>query len=530
MYSSDFPGKHSRRLFLEQAGALFAGGVLSSSLVARQRSRKGDAAVAIGSRRELFLDDVLVESTRGKIHFQLHHPIPREQAIHHDSPWEGTSSGYHTVIQDGDTYRLYHRGHNFDLVNNQIRTTNSEVTCYAESSDGIHWVKPELGLHEHDGSKQNNIIWKGPGSHNFSPFLDQRPGCPADERMKAFGGLMRDGGMLLFKSADGIHWEKAHDKAVITNGAFDSTNIGFWDPTIGKYRAYWRYFTEGVTEADNWKPAGIRAIRTAVSDDLITWTDYQDLVYTDSPDQQMYTNNVIPYFRAPHILLGFPMRYIERGWSPSMRALPDLEKRELRAAAHIRYGTALTETQIMASRDGVEFQRWNEAFLRPGIQRSDSWYYAHNDVAWNMVTTRSSLPGAPDELSFYASSGKWHGEGSKLTRHTLRQDGFVSASSPFSGGELLTRPLTFEGSRLDLNFSTSAAGTIKVELQSETGRPIDGFTLDDADETFGDELDRTVTWKGSSDVSSLAGTAIRLRFTLSDGDLYAFKFQEAGMP
>jgi hypothetical protein len=75
-----------------------------------------------------------------------------------------------------------------------------------------------------------------------------------------------------------------------------------------------------------------------------------------------------------------------------------------------------------------------------------------------------------------------------------------------------------------LNFSTSAAGTIKVELQSETGRPIDGFTLDDADETFGDELDRTVTWNRSPDVSSLAGKAIRLRITLSDGDLYAFKF------
>ncbi|MDP7206054.1 MAG: methylmalonyl-CoA mutase family protein, partial [Pirellulaceae bacterium] len=214
------PEQTNRRLFLGHAGALVAGGLLASPLAARQRNRKANDVVAIGSRRELFLDDLLVESTRGKVDYQLHHPVPREQVIHHDQGWEGTSSGYHTVIQDGDLYRLYHRGFNFDLVNNQIRPTNSEVTCYAESSDGIHWVKPELGLHEHDGSKQNNIIWKGPGSHNFSPFLDQRPGCPASERMKAFGGLKRDGGMLLFKSADGIHWEKAHDKAVITNGAF----------------------------------------------------------------------------------------------------------------------------------------------------------------------------------------------------------------------------------------------------------------------------------------------------------------------
>ena len=178
----------------------------------------------------------------------------------------------------------------------------------------------------------------------------------------------------------------------------------------------------------------------------------------------------------------------------------------------------------MASRDGVRFERWNEAFLPPGIQRPDSWYYAHNDVAWNMVTTPSALPGAPDELSFYASSGKWHGEGSKMTRHTLRQDGFVSVTSPLSGGELITRPLTFTGSRLDVNFATSAAGTLKIEIQTAAGDPIPGFTLKEADETFGDELDRTVTWRGSSDARRLSGKAIRLRITLSDTDLYALKF------
>ena len=162
MHSFHPPGQTNRRLFLGQAGALVAGGLLASPLAARQRNRKGSDVIAIGSRRELFLDDALVESTRGKIHFQLHHPIPREQVIHHDSPWEGTSSGYHTVIQDGDTYRLYHRGFNFDLVNNQIHPTNSEVTCYAESSDGIHWVKPALGLVAFNGTKADNSTCRGP--------------------------------------------------------------------------------------------------------------------------------------------------------------------------------------------------------------------------------------------------------------------------------------------------------------------------------------------------------------------------------
>ncbi|MFP6621265.1 MAG: hypothetical protein VB877_18115, partial [Pirellulaceae bacterium] len=133
-------------------------------------------------------------------------------------------------------------------------------------------------------------------------------------------------------------------------------------------------------------------------------------------------------------------------------------------------------------------------------------------------------PGAPDELSFYASSGKWHGKGAIMTRHTLRQDGFVSASSPLSGGELVTRPLTFAGKQLAVNFSTSAAGTLKIEIQTPQGQPIQGFTLDDADETFGDALDRSVSWNGSTDVSSLQGRAVRLRITLSDTDLYAIKF------
>ena len=511
-----------RRHFL---GASLTAAAAGGATADDKTRTKPKSVYAMGSRREMFLDDFLVEGTGGELTYQLHHPVAREESIQHNRSWEGTSSGYHTVFRDGDTYRMYYRGFNFDLVNNTIRATNREVTCYAQSTDGIQWETPELGLFDHGGSNRNNIVWQGPGSHNFSPFLDERPGCPAAERFKAFGGLKNTtGGMALFVSADGIRWKRAHEKAVITHGAFDSANIGFWDPAIEKYRAYWRYFTAGVTEADNWNPAGIRAIRTAVSDDLLTWSDEKDLVYIDSPDQEMYTNNVVPYYRAPHILVGFPMRYVERGWSPSMRALPDLEKREFRAAAHLRYGTALTETQIMASRDGHTFKRWNEAFLPPGIQRPDSWYYAHHDVAWNMVTTRSHLSGAPDELSFYASSGKWHGDGSRMTRHTLRQDGFVSASAPFAGGELVTRPLTFTGKTLAINFASSAAGTLKVEIQTASGEPVEGYTLADADETFGDELDRVVTWNGSPDVAPLAGRVIRLRFTLSDVDLYALKF------
>ncbi len=483
-----------------------------------------DEPVDIGSRRELFVDEHLIESLK-EARRQLQHPTPREIAITHDAPWEGAGSGYHSVIRDGDRYRLYYRGSMLGIENKQLKL-GPEVYCYAESRDGITFTKPELGLHEVNGSKQNNVIWTGVGTHNFAPFLDTRADCPKESRFKALGGLADQGGLFAFHSADGIRWSLMREEPVVTKGAFDSQNLAFWDATAGVYRAYFRTFTAGITTGKVWKPEGFRAIRTATSRDFLKWEHEADLTYRNSPAEHLYTNQIAPYFRAPHLLIGFPTRYVERGWSASMRALPELELREDRAAAHLRYGTALTEGLLMASRDGVHFDRWNEAFLRPGPQRPATWLYGQQFIAWHAVETASSLPGAPREMSLYATEGEWHGKGSSLRRYTLRLDGFVSISAPLSGGELLTKPLTFTGNSLSLNFATSAAGDIRVELQDAAGKPLPGFTLDDSELLFGDSTDRTVNWKNGTDVSRLAGQPVRLRFVLRDADLFALKFND----
>lgn len=258
---------------------------------------------------------------------------------------------------------------------------------------------------------------------------------------------------------------------------------------------------------------------------MINWYDQEDLVYVDSPSEELYTNAVKPYYRAPHIFLGFPMRYLDRGWSESMRALPELEHRELRAAINERYGTAITEGLFMASRDGVLFKRWNEAFLRPGIERVGTWNYGHQFLSWSFVETESALEGAPNELSFYAIESYWTDPGSALRRYTLRIDGFVSVNAPMSGGELVTKPLTFTGNELILNFSSSAAGGIQVEIQDETGNPIPGFTLEDSAPIFGDTIERVVTWENGSDLSSIEGKPVRIRFVLKDADLYSLRFK-----
>ena len=511
--------------------------------------------IDIGSRRELFVDSTIVEELSGGAQLRLHRPVPREIALEHDLPWEGTGCIYHCVFLDGDLFRMYYRGYN---VNPSYESSKSgQVThklgLYAESHDGIHWRKPELGLYQFNGSKANNIVLANGDldgvtidPSEMAIFKDENPAAPPDARYKALV-LTRHAehntrGLIALKSADGLRWTPLVKHPVITDGAFDSQNLAFWDAEHSVYRAYWRYFDRGTPDQPY---VGIRSIRTATSKDFIRWNNQRDLVYPDAPRTHLYTNAVKPYPRAPHLLIGFPTRYLERElnnglgearakaapekiqqWSASLRALPELEQRERRAAASERYGSALTETVLMASRDGVTFKRWEEAFLPPGIEREGTWNYGHQYVAWHVIETKSDLPGAPNELSFFATESYWTPPGSALRRYTLRLDGFVSVQAPMSGGELVTKPVRFTGRQLRLNFSTSAAGSVRVELQDEAGRPLPGFSLEDCPPLFGDSVERPVSWRSGTDVGALAGQAIRLRIVLQDADVYAYQFKQ----
>lgn len=487
----------------------------------------------IGKRRELFIDGELIQTLRGTAVQRLHHPIPQEIAIEHDEPWEGTGSGYHSIFHDGEKYRMYYKAWHIAVTQGRINTGRHPLyCCYAESDDGITWRKPNLGIYEFKGSRKNNITMITSKVDGFkvdpghpAVFMDENPNATDDARFKAIFRSSGKRGLIPFKSPDGLHWSPITDDVILNGlGAFDSQNLAFWDPTLKKYRAYWRTFSGGGITETAWKPKGDRSIRTAVSDDMIRWTNVEDLTYVDSPSEQLYTNQVKHYHRAPHILIGFPNRYIDRGSSVSMSALPDPEQRELRASGSKRYGYALSETLLMASRDGVHFKRWNEAFLRPGIERPGTWHYGAQYMGWHAVETKSALPGAPNELSLYATESYWHGKGSALRRYTLRLDGFVSVNAGMKGGELITKAFVFQGSELELNFATSAAGGIRVEVQDAAGQPIKGFSLADSEINFGDTVARRLTWKTRSNLGILAGTPIRLRFELKDADLYSYRF------
>ena len=269
-----------------------------------------------------------------------------------------------------------------------------------------------------------------------------------------------------------------------------------------------------------------RDILTATSSDFIHWTEPVYVNYSQGRPDELYTNQITPYHRAPHLFLGFPTRYVERPWSEAIEDLPEVEHRRMRANISERYGTALTDGMFMSSRDGHNFNLWPESFMRPGLRTRDNWTYGDNFQNWGLVTTRSAFAGAPDELSIYVHDGYWRGEGGVLWRYTLRVDGFVSVQAPLSGGELVTKPLIFFGRELVLNFSASAAGSIQVELlRDQMDTPIAGFGLKDCVEVLGDDLERVVRWTGGSDLSALAGTPVRLHFILKDADLYSIRFR-----
>jgi hypothetical protein len=108
-------------------------------------------------------------------------------------------------------------------------------------------------------------------------------------------------------------------------------------------------------------------------------------------------------------------------------------------------------------------------------------------------------------------------------RYTLRLDGFASVNAPFLGGTMTTKPFTFAGRELEINYATSAGGILRVEVQDGEGRPISGFTLDDCKPIYGDEIARVVEWSGG-DLGSLAGKPVQVRFVMEDADLFSIKF------
>ena len=446
------------------------------------------------------MDDLLIDRLKGST-FELHEPQPAGVVLRFDTPWGRAFCGYVTVLQDEDRFLMYYRG----LPLNGADGSTNEVTCLAQSADGLNWNKPQLGLFEVGGSRNNNVVLAGqpPFSHNFAPFIDTRPGVPPEDRFKALAGTSTSG-LHVFASKDGVRWRPWREGPVLTQGAFDSQNVAFWSEAEQCYAAYFRTWTGGAF-------AGYRTISRATSTDLIHWSAPVEMSFGDTPREHLYTSQTRPYFRAPHIYLATPMRFV-----PGRKVLTDEQARAL--GVDPGYASDAADAVLMATRGGNRYTRlFMEALIRPG-----------NDLGnWASragLTAQGIVPTGPAEISLYKQA-HYAQASAHLVRYLLRTDGFISLNATYGGGEMVTKPLVFQGHQLAINFATSAAGSLRVELQDAEGKPLSGFGREDAVEQIGDDIERTVTWKTNPDLGQWSGKPVRLRFVMKDADLFSLRFR-----
>ena len=456
--------------------------------------------INIGSRLELFTDFFLIDSLHNT-ELRLHHPIDKGSVLKFDKPWEGPFSGYATVIDNGEKFQLYYRGLPTAGKDGRI----DENTCYAESVDGVNWIKPELDLFEMDGNKKNNIILANaaPVTHNFSPFFDARKDVNPAQRYKALGGTQKSG-LIAYVSEDGIHWSQLQKKPVFTDGIFDSQNVAFWSEAEDSYVCYFRTWTKGDY-------SGFRTVSKTTSKDFINWTKPVEMNFGESPMEHLYTNQTSPYFRAPHIYIAVAARFM-----PKRQVLTD--EQALALNVNPKYFKDCSDAILMTSRGGNKYDRtFMDAFIRPGIG-FQNWVSRSNYPALNIVQTSAT------EMSIFVNQD-YAQPTSHLRRYALRLDGFISVHSSYRVGEMTTKPFYFKGNNIVINFSTSAAGFIKVEILDMQGVPIEGFEIENSNEVIGNEIEKVVTWKGNSSLNNLLNKPIRLRFQMKDADLYSIRFK-----
>lgn len=476
-------------------------GILVDSATIQVRADDTEV-VNIGTRRELFVDDLLIgklDGTQLKLHqpYRLRRMPPR--------PF----GHYATVLQEGQKLRLYYRSDKVPGAhwrNGWGKYHEGEVTLYAESVDGgIHWSTPNLGIHKVPEMPKGNVVVDMSDdtflvTHNFTPFIDTRKGVPATERYKALGGgrypaenwggwktdherkKLREkygpGGLKAFASADGLNWQLLKKEPVIAEslGSFDSQNGAFWSEEEQQYVCYFRWFDKGR-----------RAIRRSTSKDFLEWSEPVDM-QANQAGEHLYTSCTHPYFRAPHIYIALPTRFQERAG-------------------------AITDIVFMATRPGSNryHRHFKEAFIRPGLGPR-GWGNRANYITLNVVQT------SPTEMSMFMYGG---------AQYVMRLDGFISVNAGYDQGEFITKPLKFSGDRLEINYSTAGAGEIRVELQDVDGKPFPGFELDQCDPIKGDTIAGAVTWRKVASVRNLAGKPVRVRYVMNEADIYSMKFGEA---
>ncbi|RPH39805.1 MAG: hypothetical protein EHM91_11880, partial [Planctomycetota bacterium] len=491
-YAADFapPGSFSRHRPLPEP-------VITTPLLARA----ADGPIAVGDRKHLFVDGILLEKQEG-VTFRVNPPVEREATdFRNRFPWEPSPRFGSTIP---DVCSIWDEGDKLSMLytNGGMWGGKPHAVCYAESSDGLQWTKPELGLHAWDGSTRNNIVLRI--ACQGTVIKDPRPGVADPERYKFVAWCMNRG-FYVFTSGDAKRWQRNETIAL----PFDpdgSTEV-FWDEQTGVYRGFFRALGAGHPENRDYRAV----VRTTTADLLKPWSFQPSpapvwhVFASPKPSGgefpiiacggEVYRMKAIKYPWAPDVYLAFPWRY-------------KLDK-------NIRPGSF-----IMVSRDGEQWTRYEtpyylesgwalngrtvlEALMEQGMVR-------RGDRIWQFGTVRFTEHAG----ALYGGVEHEGGGHDRLLRLTQRLDGFVSLDAGPEGGSAVTKPLTFKGSRLTLNLA--AKGSVRVALLDDAGKVIPGYG---SSEATGDSVSQEVRW--TSDLAALEGKPVRLRFELKDAKLFA---------
>ncbi|MBI4556955.1 MAG: hypothetical protein HY706_05170 [Candidatus Hydrogenedentes bacterium] len=461
--------------------------------------------IGVVSGKQLFFDRKFIETSEGVV-ITMNPPVKVGVVLEADRPWEDFRiTSYFTVLQDGELCRMYYSCFAVDQWHVPNAWEEHAYLCYAESRDGIHWEKPNLGIVEFEGSKENNILLRS--VVDGTVFID--PNAQAERRYKLLSTVgPHQGGLRVSYSADGIHFTMPEN--AVSPWCPDSQQNAFWDARLNKFVAYLRGRPDMGLEVKN-----RLVVRVEMEKIEEPWSALPQIVFqTDADDPaevDFYTNACVKYAWANDAYFMFPAAY--HHFPPE------------------RGNDGLLDTGIAVSRDGVRWERpdrrpyvptgeaedWDARFVMTGVgmvRQGAKLYQYYSGVNLSHGGTR----GMSEE-----ERTRWRRWG-KIGCVEQRLDGFFSADAEYAGGWLVTPAMTFDGDQLELNINTSAAGSARVAILGTDGQPVPGFSVDDSDKIMGNDVAYTVTWNGRADVGALRGQTVRLRFEMRAAKLYAFQF------
>lgn len=387
------------------------------------------------------------------------------------------------------------------------------LSCLAESSDGIAWERPSLGLHEFRGSTDNNIAPLP--SLEYKMLADPRDvdperrykgialGWPNSGKFPAVNGGKRC--FYTSCSPDGLHWgEPQAIPHFVETG--DTSGVAY-DERQGVFlfctrpRGYWLSDEVPAFQKRPVKkgmPNG-RWIGLATSKDFVEWSELDLILSKDSSDEEGIEFYCFVPFPYGDLYLGFLRRF--NGWHGTM----DTEL--VWSTDCRRWHRAQGRTPFIAPGDIGEFDFcFGDAINCKPVRRGDTLYFFYEGR--NHVHAPHQVKGNVNEGSMDASMGV----------ATMKIDRFVSLDSGAMGGHLLTEPLAAAGKQLVMNARAAAGGSISLELLDAEAKP-----LADAPFVFaGDETEQLLRFDGEDALENTPDGTVRLRLTMESAALYSF--------